>query len=183
MRGARPRRARRDRGPRDPRRARERRPRTPPGSSSAGTAESRTLSPPNSSISNPNRSSVGRVRDERLALRRRQLDQHRRQQPLALEPARRQPLHHLLEQHPLVRDVLIDDRDPLVVDRDDERVAELPERDHRADRRSRGSAGSAGFCRFCRVLPGSTGFAGFTESAGFGAGSRRHQVAPRAHRL
>ena len=42
-----------------------------------------------------------------------------------LEPSRRQPLHHPLEQHPLVRDVLVDDRDPFVIDRDDERVAEL----------------------------------------------------------
>ena len=65
---------------------------------------------------------------------------HRHEQPLRLEPAGRQPLHHPLEQHALVRDVLIDDRDALVVDRDDERVAELAERDHRPDverRRSR----------------------------------------------
>jgi hypothetical protein len=60
-----------------------------------------------------------------------------------LEPPVRQPLHHLFEQHPLVRDVLIDDRHALVVHRDDERVAKLPERDHGFDldgrRRNRGA--------------------------------------------
>ena len=70
---------------------------------------------------------------QRLALRRRQLHQDRRQQPLALHPAGRQPLHHLLEQHPLVRDVLVDDGDPFIVDGNDEGVAELTERDHRPD--------------------------------------------------
>ena len=75
----------------------------------------------------------GRVGGQRLALRRRQLDHDRREQPLALESPGRQPFHHLLEQHALVRDVLIDDRHPLVVDGDDERIAELPERSHRAD--------------------------------------------------
>ena len=72
--------------------------------------------------------------DERLAFGRRQLEHHRHEQALALEPPGGQPLHDPLEQHPLVRDVLVDDADALVVDRDDERVAELPERDHRADR-------------------------------------------------
>ena len=70
---------------------------------------------------------------ERLPLRGRHLDQDGRQQPLALEPPGGQRLHHPLEEHPFVRHVLIDDRDALVVDRDDERVAELPERDHRPD--------------------------------------------------
>ena len=74
--------------------------------------------------------------------RRRQVEHHRHQQPLRLEAARRQPLHHPLEQHALVRDVLIDDRNPLVVDRDDERVAELAERNHRPDARS-GRCGAA----------------------------------------
>ena len=51
---------------------------------------------------------------------------------LSSRPAR-QPLHHPLEQHPLVRHVLVDDRHPLVVHGDDERVAELAERNHRPD--------------------------------------------------
>ena len=42
-------------------------------------------------------------------------------------------LRDALEEHTLVGHVLIDNRDPLVVHRDDERVAELPERNHRAD--------------------------------------------------
>ena len=70
---------------------------------------------------------------QRLPLRRRHLDQDGRQQPLALETARRQLLHDPLEEHPFVRDVLIDDRHTFVVYRDDEGVAELPERDHRPD--------------------------------------------------
>ena len=70
---------------------------------------------------------------QRVPLRRRQLQQDGGEQPLALHPARRQPLHHLLEEHALVRDVLIDDRHALVIHRDDERIAELAERDHRPD--------------------------------------------------
>ena len=65
--------------------------------------------------------------------RRRDLEQHRHQQSLRLERTAGQPLHHALEQNALVRDVLIDDRDALVVHRDDERVAELTEGDHRLD--------------------------------------------------
>ena len=75
----------------------------------------------------------GGVLRQRLALRRRQLEHDRREQPLALERARGQLLHHLLEEHALVRHVLIDDRDALVVDGDDVGVAELAERDHRPD--------------------------------------------------
>ena len=41
----------------------------------------------------------------------------------------------MLEQHAFVRDVLIDDRHTLIVDRDDERVAELAEGKHRANLR------------------------------------------------
>ena len=59
------------------------------GSSSAGTADSITLSPPKSSTSSPNRSSTARVLRQRLPLRRRQLEHDRREQPLALERARR----------------------------------------------------------------------------------------------
>ena len=105
------------------------------------------------------------MRDERLPLGRRHVDQHRGQQPLTLERTRRQLLHHLLEQHSLVRDVLIDDRNPFVVDRDDERIPELPERDHRPNR-----------VRFYRVLLGSTRFYR-VRSQGL------HQVAPRTQRL
>ena len=72
------------------------------------------------------------MRHERLPAARRQLDEHRLEQPLALEPPARQPLGDALEQHALVRDVLIDDRDALFVNGDDERVAELAERHHRA---------------------------------------------------
>jgi len=69
---------------------------------------------------------IGRVRRERLASSRRQLDEHRYEQALALEPAARQALGDPLEQHALVRHVLIDDRNPLIVNRDDESVSELP---------------------------------------------------------
>ena len=65
---------------------------------------------------------------------RRDLHQHRLQQPLALQRAGGQPLGDPLEQHPLVRDVLVDDGDALVVHRHDERVAELAERHQRAGR-------------------------------------------------
>ena len=74
-----------------------------------------------------------------------------------------------------MRDVLIDDRDPLVVDRDDERVAELAERDHRSDLR-----GSTGFRRFA-------GFRGVqfykvrrVQVRGVRV-QRLHEIAPRAH--
>ncbi len=127
--------ASRGRAPRDPRPAPARSPRSRPRRAAPEPPTRRRLSPPNSSTSKPNRSSVSAMRGERLALRRRQLDQQRRQQPLALEPADGQLLDDLLEQHPLVRHVLIDDRDPLVVDGDDEGVAELAERNHRAGRR------------------------------------------------
>ena len=125
------------RSPRDPRPAPAQSPRTRTASRSAGTAERRRLSPPNSSTSMPNRSSVSRCAASAWRCAGRQVDQQRRQQPLALEPSGRQPLGDLLEQHPLVRHVLIDDRDPLVVDGDDEGVAELAERNHRAGRRRR----------------------------------------------
>ena len=105
-------------------------------SSSAGTADRRRLPPPNSSTSRPNRSSVPRAAGAPDAARG---DSSIRigvsSRWLSRRPAR-QPLHHLLEQHALVRHVLIDDRHAFVVDRDDERVAELAERDHRANRGS-----------------------------------------------
>ena len=104
-------------------------------SSSAGMAHTRTASPPNSSTSNPSRSrsaacvtSAWRpsgVRSSSSGCSRR----------WTLEPSGRQPLHRPLEQHALVGDVLVDDRDAFVVDRDDEGVAELAEGDHRPDGR------------------------------------------------
>ena len=76
---------------------------------------------------------------QRLALGRRQFEHDRNQQPLALERTLGEPLHEALEQHPLVRHVLIDDRNPLVVDRDDEGVAKLPQRDERPHARAFGT--------------------------------------------
>ena len=63
----------------------------------------------------------------------RQIEDERHQQTLRFEPAGRQLLHHPFEQHPLVRHVLIDDRDAVGVDRDDERIAELTERNEGLD--------------------------------------------------
>src|SRR5690242_16661388 len=109
------------------------------------------------------------MRDQGLTFGRRQLDEQWRQQPLALERTGRESLHHLLEQHPLVGDVLIDDRDPLIVDGNDERVSELTEGDHWSDRTG-----------FYGVLRGSAGFYEVRfGSAGFGKVLRNglHQVA------
>ena len=133
------RRATRGRALRGPRPARARPPRSRRHRGAPARADSRRLSPPNSSISMPNLSRVGGVLHQRLPLRGRQLHENRRQQPLALQTSGRQPLHDLLEQHPLVRDVLIDDRHSFVVHRDDERVAELTERNHGTDVRARRS--------------------------------------------
>ena len=73
-----------------------------------------------------------RMRGQRLPSARRQLHEDRHEEPLALEAAARQPLGNPFEQHALVRDVLIDDRQAFFVNRDDERVAELAERHQRA---------------------------------------------------
>ena len=70
---------------------------------------------------------IGGVAQQRLPPFRRQLDEHRLEQPLALEATRAQFLHHAFEQHALVGYVLIDDSDAVGVDRDDERIAKLPE--------------------------------------------------------
>jgi hypothetical protein len=67
-------------------------------------------SPPNSSISKPRRSRSRRAPAAPAPLRR-QTDDQRLQQTLAFEPARRQPLSDPLEQHSLVRDMLVDDGD------------------------------------------------------------------------
>ena len=90
-----------------------------------GTAETRSASPPNSSISNPEALEVGRAREQRLAGGGAHLDQHRHEQTLRLEASGRQPLERPFVEHALVRDVLIDDCDALGIHRDDERVAEL----------------------------------------------------------
>ena len=73
------------------------------------------------------------MRRQRLTCARRQLDEHRLEEPLALETSRCEPFDDALEQHSLVRDVLIDDRDAFVIDGHDERVAELAERNHRSN--------------------------------------------------
>ena len=74
------------------------------------------------------------ARAERFDLGRRQLEDERRQQALALEGARREALEDLLVEDALVGDVLIDDQQALAVDGDDERVAQLAERHHRPHR-------------------------------------------------
>src|SRR3982750_4775436 len=53
-------------------------------------------------------------------LGRREIQQDGRQHALALHPACGQLLHHLLEQHAFVRDVLIDNRPPPIVHGNDE---------------------------------------------------------------
>ena len=137
---------RRGRAPRDPRPARAAPRRTPraaaaPETPTRAARRRRTPRPRSRGARDPRR-----ARRSACARRRRQLDQHRLEQPLALEPAARQPLGDPLEQHPLVRDVLIDDRDALFVHGDDERVAELAERHHRPDRRARCELALAGRC-------------------------------------
>ena len=57
---------------------------------------------------------------------RRKIHDHRSEEQLTLEIALGQSFHNLLKQDPLVGHVLVNNRDPLVVDRDDERVSELP---------------------------------------------------------
>ena len=108
--------------------------------SSAGNAVTRSESPPNSSISNPSRSSSAACPTSAWRRRGRHLHQHRLEQTLALQPAARQPLGDPLEQHALVRDVLVDDRDAVFIHGDDECVPELPE----------GHQGLQPRCRCCR---------------------------------
>src|SRR6187402_2882334 len=62
------------------------------------------------------------------------LEDQRREQPLALEPAAGQPLVDAFVEDALVRHVLIDDRQAVPVHRENVRVPELPERLHRQDR-------------------------------------------------
>ena len=102
----------------------------------AAPAHGRDLdaSPPNSSTSNPNRARSLGVGDQRLACVRRKSMHTGIQQPLALERPDVSRSIDPLEEDALVRDVLVDDGDALVVHGDDERVAELPERNHRAHR-------------------------------------------------
>ena len=79
---------------------------------SAGIADTRTDLPPKSSTSNPSRSrSPICARCTRGAMRR-HLEDEGRQQALALQAARASAARDALEQHALVRDVLVDDRQP-----------------------------------------------------------------------
>ena len=133
------------------------------------------------------------VSGEGLPLGRRQVQHDGLQQALALEPAGGEPLHHLLEQHPLVGHVLIDDGDAVLVDGDDEGVAELAEGLHRpvddparrrrrgAGRRSHGDRGGAQLAD--RVGQRGSAGAGGTRGAGerggcAGAGPFRRRAAP-----
>ena len=94
------------------------------GRSSAGIAVTLMLSPPNSSTSNPNRASASAF--ETAPPARPAAVRGRPGSAAAGSRAiRGQLLHDPLEQHALVRDVLIDDAEPFVVHGDDERVAEL----------------------------------------------------------
>ena len=76
----------------------------------------------------------GGMGDQGLTRGRGQVDEHRLEQALTLERSVGQPLHDLLEQHALVGDVLIDNRNALLVHGDDERVAELAQRNHWTNR-------------------------------------------------
>src|SRR5215208_3146846 len=75
------------------------------------------------------------MRCQGLTAARRQLEDHRFEQPLALQLSGRQAFGDAYEEHTLVCDMLIDDGDALLVHGDDERVAELAERHHWPDRR------------------------------------------------
>ena len=82
--------------------------------------------------------------------------------------------------------MLIDDRNAFVVYRDDERVAKLPQRDHRPDR-SRFYGVLLGSTGFYKVLRGSAGvykvLQGSAECRKRLRRIRRHQVAPWSERL
>ena len=67
-------------------------------------------------------------------LRRQKVDQQRHQQPLPLDLLRVALAQDLLKQHPLMRNVLIDDPEALVVHRQDERIAQLAQRLQRGER-------------------------------------------------
>ena len=69
---------------------------------------------------------VGYLGKDRL-LPRRQLQDHRQQQPLSFDGVRTALPQDLFEQYALVRHVLIDDPQPGAVHRQDERIAYLPQ--------------------------------------------------------
>ncbi len=102
----------------------------------AGTASTRRLVAPKSSSSNPARASAFACESSVWCSSGADFEHDRREHALGLERAAAQPLRDLLEENALVGDVLVDDRQPLVIDRDDERVAELAERRHRPDQRA-----------------------------------------------
>jgi hypothetical protein len=94
----------------------------------------------------------GMVHEQCLVLARREVEHDRRQQALRFERAAREPFRDLLEENPLVRDVLVHDRDALIVDRDDERVAELAERRHPVQQVGDNGLASRGRrARWCRT--------------------------------
>ena len=76
---------------------------------------------------------VGDLGEDRH-LSRRQLDDQRHQQLLLLRRLRQPLLADFLEQNALVRHVLVDDPQPLRIDREDERVANLSDRLQRRQR-------------------------------------------------
>jgi hypothetical protein len=77
------------------------------------------------------------MRQQRLTGRSGNLDQHRFEKPLTLQTAGGEPLQDPFEQDPLVSDVLVNDRNALLIDRNDEGVAELTEGDERTEERRR----------------------------------------------
>ena len=152
----------RDRGPRDPGQRREARHRILARSSSAGTARTRTAlaaelleleAEPLEIAARARAAPVARAGDSSIS-------SGSSSRWLSSAPAR-QPFHNPLEQHALVRDVLVDDRDPLVVHRDDERVAEL------AERQSSGGVR----CASASFGAGASGCAGFDQAAASHASS------------
>ena len=63
-----------------------------------------------------------------------QIDQHGHQQPLTLDALDFALAQDLLEEHALVGDMLVDDPEALVVDGENERLAQLPQRLERCER-------------------------------------------------
>ena len=94
--------------------------------SMAGYADTRMVSPPNSSSCGTETLRIGNAAEQRLprSCWRRVGDQQL-EQVLTLQPACRGPVGDPLEQHAFVCDMLVDDRDAFLVDGDDEGVAEL----------------------------------------------------------
>src|SRR5262249_34852706 len=107
--------------------------------------------------------------------------------PLTFERSAREPFRDALEQYALVRDVLIDDRDPFIVDGNDERVSELAERRHRSNRRRLVRPAEAGLYvrldRHATIRIGRLGARGFVALRIVGAGfSRPYRPSTRERR-